>query len=334
MNIIFQSGYYGVMAFFVVSGFLITSNAIRKWGTLSNIKPDQFYLMRFARIIPCLAALLIILSILDRMQIIGFTIKTSTLWHALFSAATFHINWLEAKTGYLPANWDVLWSLSVEEMFYLFFPLLCVFLKNRYQFISLLVIFIVLGPIVRNYYADNDFWSDHGYLSCMDGIAIGCLAAIFASNIKMHRLLNNITLLVGLWLFSFIFFFRHEAFFLGLSPIGLNNTVLEIGIALILIATQHQLYTTGKSAIQLTVPVRWYGRNSYEVYLTHSFIVVGFENLIYRANQSVAIIALEYISIVILSGMVGQCIAKYFSEPMNRKLRNATVIKTQLIEAT
>ena len=36
-----------------------------------------------------------------------------------------HLNWLEARTGYLPAAWNVLWSLSVEEAFYLAFPLLC-----------------------------------------------------------------------------------------------------------------------------------------------------------------------------------------------------------------
>jgi peptidoglycan/LPS O-acetylase OafA/YrhL len=38
---------------------------------------------------------------------------------------TFHVNVLEATRGYLPGNWDILWSLSVEGMFYLFSPLLC-----------------------------------------------------------------------------------------------------------------------------------------------------------------------------------------------------------------
>ena len=114
------SGYYGVMVFFVVSGFLITTNCLRRWSKLQSINISQFYLMRFSRIIPCLAALLVVLSILHLIRLTGFTIKNTSLQQALFSALTFQINWLEAKIGYLPENWDVLWSLSVEEIFYIF----------------------------------------------------------------------------------------------------------------------------------------------------------------------------------------------------------------------
>ena len=120
-NIIFCSGYYGVIIFFVISGFLITATAIKKWGALQNIRVGQFYQMRFARIFPCLLALITLLSVLHCIGVASFTIQTTSLSQAIFSALTFHINWLEAQTGYLPGNWDVLWSLSVEEMFYLFF---------------------------------------------------------------------------------------------------------------------------------------------------------------------------------------------------------------------
>ena len=51
--------------------------------------------------------------------------KTGGLGRALVAALTFHINYLEATRGYLPGSWDILWSLSVEEAFYLFFPLIC-----------------------------------------------------------------------------------------------------------------------------------------------------------------------------------------------------------------
>ena len=107
-NIAFRSGYYGVIVFFVVSGFLITTSSIARWGNLSNIKPAQFYQIRFARIIPCLIGLLVILSVLHIANIEGFVITTTSLKQAIFSGLTFHINWLEAKTGYLPGSWDVL----------------------------------------------------------------------------------------------------------------------------------------------------------------------------------------------------------------------------------
>src|SRR3989338_1930654 len=132
-NIIFGSGYYGVIIFFVISGFLITSHCLQRWGSTQHVHVRAFYRMRFARIMPCLLLLLTVLSVLDLLHINGFIIHTTTLPKALFSALTFHINYLQAKTGYLPGNWDVLWSLSVEEVFYLFFPIICLLcVKPRY----------------------------------------------------------------------------------------------------------------------------------------------------------------------------------------------------------
>ena len=117
------NGQLGVQIFFAVSGFLITSTTIRRWGAVSGVSVRGFYLMRFARIAPLLFLLLIVLSILDIAQFNDFVVssKTGGLPRALFAALTFHVNVLEARRGYLPANWDILWSLSVEEVFYFFF---------------------------------------------------------------------------------------------------------------------------------------------------------------------------------------------------------------------
>jgi len=305
------SGYYGVMIFFVVSGFLITSNCIRKWNELQSININQFYVMRFARIMPCLIALLVILSVLHWMTIKGFVIQNASLEQAWFSAITFHINWLEAKVGYLPANWNVLWSLSIEEVFYLFFPLLCILMRKEKHITMILFIFILVGPLARTRWTGNDIWSDHSYLSCMDGIAIGCLAAIFAAK---NRFKNSWLFVIGCLLFGFIFFFRKQALDLGITPLGLNVTFLEMGIACILIATQHTHFKLFKS-------IRWFGRNSYEIYLTHSFIVLFAASVFYRSNQTTRLIALEYLIIIVCSGILGQIIATYYSEPLNRYIR-------------
>ncbi|MGH8254074.1 MAG: acyltransferase family protein, partial [Steroidobacteraceae bacterium] len=58
-------GYEAVFLFFVISGFLITANAINRWGGLSRINMREFYTLRFARIVPCLLALVATLSALD-----------------------------------------------------------------------------------------------------------------------------------------------------------------------------------------------------------------------------------------------------------------------------
>ncbi|MDR3492136.1 MAG: acyltransferase [Gammaproteobacteria bacterium] len=313
-----SSGYYGVMSFFVVSGFLITSTCIRKWNKLQSINIGQFYLMRFSRIIPCLVALLTVLSFLHLIGIKKFIIQNTSLQQSLFSALTFQINWLEAKVGYLPANWDILWSLSVEEIFYLFFPLLCLMLRNKKHLVFAMFIFILIGPLARTKFTDNDIWGEHSYLSCMDGIAIGCLAAMFADKLRSITL-SRFLFTLGCLLFGFIFFFRRQAFDIGITSLGLNVTLLEIGIAMIILATQQVNFKWFNS-------IRWFGRNSYEIYLTHSFVVLFVAGILYRSNQPTWLIVTEYLVVVLCSGLLGQLIASYYSEPLNRYIREKSFI--------
>src|SRR5882724_5097410 len=56
------NGQFGVQIFFAISGFLITSITLKRWGALPNIKLRDFYLLRLARIGPLLVALLAVLS--------------------------------------------------------------------------------------------------------------------------------------------------------------------------------------------------------------------------------------------------------------------------------
>jgi peptidoglycan/LPS O-acetylase OafA/YrhL len=332
INIIFRSGYYGVIIFFVISGFLITTTSIKRWGNLQNIPFGHFYQMRFARIMPSLLVLLMLLCILDIVGIPGFIIHTKTsLTQAVFSALTFQLNCLEAKTGYLPASWDALWSLSVEEMFYLFFPLACLVFRKTKYFVLAMLGFIIIGPFARTTFFDNEIWSDHSYLSCMDGIAIGCLAALFSQSFTLTRKIFLFVLILGISLFTFIFIFRKQAYDIGISKIGLNVTILEIGVALILI-TMQEYYTKGKRFGSLwTQPLRWFGRNSYENYLIHSFFVIVFAGTLFDKNQTGLVIAAWYAIVLILSGVTGQLISSFFSEPMNRLLRNkGNVVETAL----
>ncbi len=105
--------------------------------------------MRFARIAPLMILLLVVLSSLHIAHIADFVVspKTGGLGRALLATFTFHINLLEARRGYLPANWDILWSLSVEEMFYLFFPLVCYLLRRGKFLLILLVCFCCARPV-------------------------------------------------------------------------------------------------------------------------------------------------------------------------------------------
>ena len=100
---------------------------------------------------------------LHGLDVPGFVIETTSLARAALAALGMHLNWLEARTGYLPAAWNVLWSLSVEEAFYLAFPLLCMLaLATGERLLKLtLLLFVALGPFARVAFPDNEIWADH-----------------------------------------------------------------------------------------------------------------------------------------------------------------------------
>ncbi len=322
---LFWSGYYGVIVFFVISGFLIATWSLKRWGSLDKISRRQFYWLRFARIVPCLVGLLVVLSILDRAGVPKFTINTqhTSLGRALLAACTFHINWLEARTGYLPGSWDVLWSLSVEEVFYLFFPLLCTWLRKEFLLVALLLSFVVIGPFARAM-THNQLWADYGYLSCMDGIALGCLAAIVARRINFGAKGN-----AKLWglIFSgaaicMVFeVFRRIPNYLGLYKAGLDVTVLEIAVALMVIGLQQRFDRYAPRGRWPTAILRWFGRNSYEVYLTHMFVVWPMVWAFFRFHQSINMAPVWFVAYTALAGVLGAVVARFYSEPMNRKIR-------------
>src|SRR5579862_36076 len=174
-QVLFWSGYYAVIVFFVISGFLITGLSLQRWGELGQIHGGRFYRMRAARILPCLLLLLIVSSALHIAGIRGFTIDPAraSLGQALWSALTFRINYLEGHHGYLPGNWNILWSLSVEETFYLMFPLACLLLRRGWMLTFLATCLLAIGPVSRTLLAAQDPWWQYSYFSCMDGIALG-----------------------------------------------------------------------------------------------------------------------------------------------------------------
>jgi peptidoglycan/LPS O-acetylase OafA/YrhL len=328
-HLLFWNGNNGVTVFFAVSGFLITLTSIRRFGSLAQMRYAGFYRIRFARIAPLLLVLLISLSILHLARVQGFYIspERSTLPRALFAALTFHLNWLEAAHGFLPANWDVLWSLSVEEMFYLFFPLVCLLVLRRRcgttLFIALLLIFVTIGPLARTVWTANEIWQEKSYLGGMDGIALGCIAALLTDRLlrrgenwrarQSFRLIAVET--VGAVMILLIAFWPrwHWMNYIGRS--GLDGTVLALGASLVIIAT----VLRGKAATRWTRPIRWFGRHSYEVYLTHEFIVVWGTALYMKWRRGP--LPLWFACILLLSAVLGAITARYFSEPLNSRLR-------------
>jgi peptidoglycan/LPS O-acetylase OafA/YrhL len=322
--VFFWSGYYAVIAFFVISGFLITGLSLRRWGSLGSVSIGSFYRMRFARIVPCLLLLLVILSALHLTGAADFTIRPerSTLGRALAAALTFHVNWLEGHHGYLPAGWDVLWSLSVEEAFYIVFPLTAVLLRSERPFLLLLGVLVIIGPINRTLLGDADPWSDYAYLSCTDAIAFGCIAAVAAHRLLLGPRQLRLALAAGAVISLLTIVPLNESMRMALGRFGLNVTALEIGVALMVIA-----FGCGVGNTAVARGTRWLrviGRCSYEIYLFHMLIVLALIALVRQAQPAMRTFPFWYAAMLGGSILLGYAIARWYSEPLNRRIRAAS----------
>src|SRR5271163_1041561 len=278
------NGQMGVQIFFAVSGFLITSTALRRWGALSQVSIRDFYLLRFTRIGPLLFLLLTVLSAFHFARLEHFVVspKTGGLGRALFAALTFHVNLLEARRGYLPGSWDILWSLSVEETFYLFFPLFCRLLGGGKMLVGLLSGFVALGPVARTILTHgNPVWREYSYLGSMDAIALGCLTALIVAGKRFSA--RALQMLGGLGIAFLVFCLCFSSFAdrLGLGRSGLDMTVLAVGACLVIaVAAQ-----TAWQSPRLFSPLLRLGQRSYEVYLTHMFVVFTLSDLFVAAGK-------------------------------------------------
>jgi peptidoglycan/LPS O-acetylase OafA/YrhL len=311
------NGQLGVQMFFAVSGYLITSTSIRRWGTPGGMEAREFYWLRFARIAPLMALLLLVLSGLSLAGVKKFVVGPDTggLGRALVAALTFHVNYLEATRGYLPGSWDILWSLSVEEMFYLFFPLVANLLRKRWLLVGLLVVLIVAGPFARMKMFDpNPVWREYSYLGGMDAIAMGCLTAMLLAGRRVSRRWVWVCGSLGAALLVSCFGFSIEAYTIGLGKSGLVMSVVGVGACLVMAAA----VLSGWRAPRVLAPVLEMGRRSYEIYLTHMFVVIGAFALF---AVSLRMVWWVFAGVIVVSTVLGWGVSVGFSEPVNRWLR-------------
>jgi peptidoglycan/LPS O-acetylase OafA/YrhL len=313
-------GQYAVQMFFALSGFLITTTALRRWGSLSKVNVRDFYVLRFARIAPLLLLLLLVLSALHFAHLSDFVVPDSRggLGRALLAALTFHINVLEAHRGYLPANWDILWSLSVEEMFYLGFPLLCRLLGGGRLMIVVLLGFAIIGPFARTIFAQgNAVWREYSYLGGMDAIALGCLAAMLCFGRSWSTLWLRVLGTLGSAIIVFSFGFSLFANSLGLARTGLNMTLLALGTCALAIASSR----SGWRRPGFIAPLLLLGQRSYEIYLTHMFVVFALFDLFVYGGSSLSGVPLLFVATVLCAAVLGDLVARWYSEPLNWLLR-------------
>lgn len=313
------NGNYGVTIFFVISGFLITSTTLQRYGSLGNIDALGFYIFRFARIMPCLLLVLGLITLFSSFHIAIFQNKANSTSFILtiFSVLTFWHNLLMEKIGYFNYCINIFWSLSVEEVFYLIFPLLCLFLKKTRFILLFLMTLIIVSPFYRSHHAENEIIALYGYLSCFDAIAIGCMAAIIAQKIQLNEQLRKILL------YSASLFITGVYFYSGIMEnIVLGVSLMAIGTAVFLICANNEKITNNNASGLLSRSICWFGKNSYELYLFHIIVLALMKEIINRDALGDYTKLLWMALFIGISVLAVEIISKFYSQPMNKTIRN------------
>jgi peptidoglycan/LPS O-acetylase OafA/YrhL len=309
------NGYEAVFVFFVLSGFLITTRALerlpaspagRRIADLASIDRGAFYRRRAERILPCLFGLVAILAALHLAGVNGYVIarEGQSLGGAVFAALALHLNWYEGKTGYLPGSWDVLWSLSIEEVFYLAFPILVPALARVRLLVPALLALAISVPWTRAALAGNEIWQEKAYLPGVGAIAAGVLAAVVAAKLPPTDRVRRALFAIGAVGLVAILFVEGELW-----------KILDNGTMLVLIGAAALLSValgTGTAAARPTRGLGWLrsmGRLSYEIYLTHMFVVLTTVELYKWAGGEVRWGLLVYPPAVVVSWGLGAIVS-------------------------
>ncbi|MEO7579174.1 MAG: acyltransferase, partial [Massilia sp.] len=307
---------------FVISGFLITSTAIARWGSLSNIELGAFYCYRAARILPSLLLALSIIVALGSLDVPFFNNADGNVARpasyfliAIASVLGFWHNVLMASAGYFNYCLNVYWSLSVEEMFYLLMPLVAA-LARRTALLVACAGAVAAGPLYRATHSDNELLFLYAYPACFDAIAIGCLTALLAPRLPRRLVAEHgrALRLFGAAALAVVYLrgiAGHEIF--GFTLVALASAVYLLGAA--------DPRQGGVSGGQPGAWLRWAGRHSYELYLFHILVLALMRNVLSREELSYGARLPWLLLFLGLSALVAALVARYVGDPANAALR-------------
>ncbi|CAN5292895.1 acyltransferase family protein [soil metagenome] len=273
-------GYLGVDIFFVVSGFLITELLVRERDAAGRISLRGFWTRRARRLIPALIVLL--LACCAAAYAIGGDVLLK-LGSQVLGALTFSSNWLFIAGGSsyfdesTPELFRNLWSLAVEEQFYLVWPLLLALVllrpKKWMRFAGVGLLAVASGVAMALLWDPNDATRVYyGTDTHAFGLAIGALLALVARHWSVwraewprwtRRALDIAGPVAALGLVAIAILLP------GDSPIVYRGGL--VGVALLTAVVIASLLVPASPLAWLLelAPFRWVGKRSYGLYLWH-----------------------------------------------------------------
>ena len=260
LQAVFSGGWLGVDIFFVLSGFLITEILLRT--RRSERYFSRFYIRRIARIFPLYYVLLIVFFLL-RLNI------------PYLPCLTFTVNWLHNAA--FQNRVGNLWSLAIEEQFYIVWPAAVLLIPPKY--LPRICLTLTASSVITRYFLA---WSGHADFahslpfSRMDGLSLGA----FLATVKWRASSRAVGAVVAACLFGLLLI------------LGLRHTLdtsawqaLTLAPLLVAIASGAVLLFVGSPGYHGVFTNRvmvWFGQRSYGLYLLHQQLYGQIEHYLLR----------------------------------------------------
>jgi peptidoglycan/LPS O-acetylase OafA/YrhL len=267
----FSGGFVGVDVFFVISGYLITTIIIKELNN-NTFSIKRFYERRARRILPALLLVILISSIISFVFLTRS--ELASYFKSVIATLLFFSNFYFYKTTpYFRSESDLepllhTWSLSIEEQFYIIFPILLLLFHNFFKkYIFLMLIFgfvaslficqflaLYTSGILNFYFTFSRAWE----------LALGAICAhiLIYKNLSYSSLIKNLLSTIGIILIVFsIFFFSRQTVFPSFYTL-----VPTVGTSLIILFADRDTFIYKILSIKFLVSI---GLISYSLYLWH-----------------------------------------------------------------
>jgi peptidoglycan/LPS O-acetylase OafA/YrhL len=311
---LFTGGYVGVDVFFVISGFLI-ANIL-----LSDIREDRFSVIRFyerriRRIFPALFGVLIFSTI--AAYFIKFPNDLESFGESLLYTALFSSNYyFMSEGGYFAAPAETMpllhmWSLSVEEQFYILFPIFLYAMMRYYnKWRAYIVLFLIFMSASYSIYLVSHFPDDAFFSTLSRGwqLLLGAALSILARKSPINQRLAELLSFLGLSLILYCVFFYSST-----TPFPGSAALLPcVGTALIIFAGKNNSCAVNR--ILSTNLFRFPGLISYSLYLWHWPVLV-----FYGMYSLEPLSALEKVFLLVCVGLISWASWKYIELPFRSR---------------
>jgi peptidoglycan/LPS O-acetylase OafA/YrhL len=280
-------GYIGVEVFFVISGWLVCALLMNEHQRTGAIALGGFWLRRLRRLVPAMVAVVVATV---AVAAVAQPERLSLLRTQAIAALGYHLNWrlildersyFDAAAG--PSALEHLWSLSIEEQFYLLFPLLAVGVlvhRTRPRAVRLVVALAAFSTLLRVVLVEPGSDPSRVYFGTdtrLSGLLLGVALGLFWTPNRLrphdsHRFVGTLDAVAftGALVIAWYAFRVDEH---AATAFRGGFTLVQIGTLLLLAVVVYPAPTRAARALS-SPPLVWIGERSYGIYLIHWPVIV------------------------------------------------------------